>query len=132
MRIVSGTVLLAAVSLLAVPASAQSFVGRWTATAQAPDREISEEIVATRSEQGYTITGKVIGDVPPGSPEGGPGHDIRLEGDSFSYKRTVSIPEVGEIVITYSGTVSGDTFTGTADIGGFTLPYNGVRSSRPE
>lgn len=130
MRIVS---LAAMLALVAVPATAaaQSFVGRWTATAQAPDGPVSEEITAQRTGEGYTITGKLITEVPPGSPEGGPGYDIVLEGDSFTYKRKVTVPEIGEIVITYSGTVSGDAFTGTADIGGFTLPYNGVRSSRP-
>jgi hypothetical protein len=33
----------------------------------------------------------------------------------------------GEVVLTYVGVVSGDTFTATAQIGEFKVPYNGVR-----
>ena len=47
-----------------------------------------------------------------------------LNGDSFSYKRSV-----GDLVISYSGVVSGNTFTGTVEIGEFKVPYNGVRAS---
>jgi hypothetical protein len=36
------------------------------------------------------------------------------------------------LVLTYTGTVSGDTFTGTVTIGEFTVPYNGVRIKRRE
>ena len=32
----------------------------------------------------------------------------------------------------YEGVVSGDTFTGTANLGGFEVPYNGVRIGRRE
>lgn len=45
-----------------------------------------------------------------------------LEGDRFSYKRTL-----GDLVITYTGVVSGDKFTGKVEMGGFEVPYNGVR-----
>jgi hypothetical protein len=48
--------------------------------------------------------------------------DIVLSGDNFSYKR-----KIGELVITYTGVVAGNTFTGTVDIGGYKLPYTGVR-----
>jgi hypothetical protein len=48
-----------------------------------------------------------------------------LDGDKFAYKRTT--PD-GAIVITYTGVVAGDTFTGTVDLGGFAqVPYTGVR-----
>ena len=33
----------------------------------------------------------------------------------------------GTLVITYTGVVSGDTFTGTADMGFAKVPYTGVR-----
>ena len=67
---------------------------------------------------------KLVGELPPGTPEAGPAYDIVLEGDTFAYKR-----KVGEIVITYTGTVTGDTFTGKVDIGGFMdAPYLGERT----
>jgi hypothetical protein len=52
-----------------------------------------------------------------------------LDGDKFSYQRTITTPE-GSLVITYTGTVTGDTFTGTVTIGEFTVPYTGVRIKR--
>ena len=74
--------------------------------------------------------------VPPltngieGTPEAGPGTDIVLNGDRFSYKRSIPTPD-GTLVITYTGVVSGDSFTGTVDLGGFAqAPYNGVRVKR--
>jgi hypothetical protein len=66
---------------------------------------------------------------PEGVPAAGPGTDIVLDGDKFSYTR--SIPPDGTLVITYSGVVSGDTFTGTVDLGGLAqAPYTGVRIKR--
>jgi hypothetical protein len=125
MRILALSVLLAA-GAYSAPASAQSFVGDWQATAQAPDGEISEKLSVTRTADGYAIVGS---DVQPPSPAGmvaGPGVDIQLEGDSFAFKRIVKTPQ-GDLEIVYKGTVSGDTFTGTGEIMGFSVPYNGVR-----
>jgi hypothetical protein len=56
------------------------------------------------------------------APQAGPGTDIVIDGDKFSYKRSM-----GDLVITYSGVVSGNTFTGQVQIGDFKVPYNGVR-----
>ena len=112
------------VAPFATPAFAQSFLGEWTATATTPGGDVAETISVVKTDDGYAITAKLV--VPTGNPEGGPGEDIVLDGDSFSYKRTVSFPG-GEIVLTYVGVVSGDAFTGTAELGGFKVPYNGVR-----
>jgi len=118
--------LLVAAATLAMPASAQSFLGKWIATADSPNGPVSEEITVSRTEQGYSIATRLIGEVAPGMERDGTGTDIVLEGDSFSYKRTV--PFQGDrIVLTYTGTVSGDTFTGQAEVGGFTIPYTGDR-----
>ena len=106
---------------LSAPAFAQSFVGTWTATADSAAGKVSETITCVKTNDGYAITAKLIG-VPEGTPEAGPGTDIVLNGDTFSYKRSV-----GDLVFTYSGVVSGTTFTGTAAIGEFKVPYTGVR-----
>jgi len=107
----------------ATPAFSQSFVGTWTATADSPAGKISETITCVKTKDGYAITAKLIG-VPEGTPEAGPGTDIVLNGDSFSYKRSV-----GDLVFIYSGVVSGNTFTATAAVGEYKVPYNGVRVS---
>ena len=121
-----GLSLFVAAAVIAAPVSAQSFVGEWRATAQAPDGQISETLTVTKTADGYAIVGS---DVQPPSPEGltaGPGVDIQLDGDAFAFKRIVATPQ-GDLEIIYKGTVSGDTFTGTGEVAGFVVPYNGVR-----
>lgn len=112
---------------VAAPAFGQSFIGNWAATATTPGGEMSETLSVAKTADGYTVTAKLVG-VPEGTPTAGPGTDIVLDGDRFSYKRVLSIPD-GELVFTYSGIVSGDKFTGTARVGEFEVPYNGVRTT---
>lgn len=127
MRRVRLTLILAAAAL-AAPASAQSFLGTWTATATTPQGAFSEELTATKTDDGYAITVLPIDQLPEGTPEAGPGVDIELEGDKFSYKRKVPLPDGTELAVVYTGTVTGDTFTGQVDLAGYVMPYNGVRT----
>ena len=91
---------------------------------------MSETLTVVKTDDGYAITAELVGPVPEGTPQAGPGTDIVLDGDRFSYKRTVTTPG-GALVITYTGVVSGNTFTGTVDLGGFAqAPYTGVRIKR--
>ena len=113
-------------TMFAAPAFGQSFVGEWTATATTPGGEVSETLSVVKTTGGYAVTAKLVG-VAEGTPTAGPGTDVVLEGDRFSYKRTITTPD-GDVVLTYSGVVSGDKFTGTAEVGGFQVPYNGVRA----
>ena len=114
------------VTTFSAPTFAQSFVGEWTATAETAGGKVLETIKVVKGGDGFAITSKLVGQVPEGMPEAGPGIEIALDGDRFSYKRTI-----GDLVITYSGLVSGDTFTGTVEIGGFgKVPYNGVRTKK--
>jgi hypothetical protein len=112
---------IALAATFAAPAFGQSFVGEWTATATTGGGEIAETITVVKTADGYAITAKLV--VPTGGPEAGPGEEIVLDGDNFSYKR-----RIGDLVFIYTGVVSGDTFTGTAEIAGFKVPYNGVRN----
>lgn len=115
------------VMAFAAPAFGQSFVGEWTATATTPGGNASETLKVVKVGNGFAITARLIG-APEGTPEAGPGTDIVLDGDRFSYKRTLTLPDGGKVVITYNGVVSGDTFTGTVDIAGLgQVPYTGVR-----
>jgi hypothetical protein len=83
-----------------------------------------------KTDKGYAITAKLVQPPPEGIAEAGPGTDIVLDGARFSYKRSIPTPE-GTLVITYTGVVSGDRFTGTVDLGGFAqAPYTGVRIKR--
>ena len=116
--------------VFATEAGAQSFLGEWTATAETPGGGVSETITAVKTEKSYAIAVKLVQPPPEGTPEAGPGTDIVLDGDKFSYKRSIPTPN-GTLVITYTGVVSGDTFKGTVDLGGLAqAPYNGVRVKR--
>ena len=119
-------VLALALVLMAAPASAQSLVGEWRATAQAPDGQISEKLTVTRTADGYAIVGSDVQPPSPAGMEAGPGIDIVIDGDTFTFKRIVRTAQ-GDLEILYKGTVAGDTFTGTGEIMGFVVPYNGVR-----
>jgi hypothetical protein len=115
--------------VLATEARAQSFLGQWTATAGTPGGGVSETVTAVKTNKGYAITAKLVAP-EEGAPEAGPVTVIVLDGDRFSYKR--SIPTPGGPLVIYAGVVSGDTFTGTVDLGGFAVPYTGVRvKARP-
>ena len=118
-----GLVVLAA---FAAPAFSQSFLGEWTATADTPGTKVSETLTVVKTHDGYALTAKLVVPQPEGTPEAGPGTDIVVDGDKFSYKRTLTSPG-GSLVITYTGVVSGDTFTGTADLGFAQVVYTGVR-----
>jgi hypothetical protein len=118
---------LAAAALgFATPAFGQSFVGAWTATAHLDGGQQSQETLSvTKADMGYLITGKAV-NPQPGAPEAGPGTDVMIDGDKFSYKRSLSL-NGNTIEIVYTGTVSGDSFTGTAELFGTKIPYTGVR-----
>jgi hypothetical protein len=129
MRIAAAVLWVLAAAFTA-PAFGQSFLDEWTATAVAPAGNVSETLTVIKSADGYAIKAELIGPLPEGSPAAGPGTGIVLDGNKFSFKRTVTTPGVS-LVITYTGTVSGDTFTGTVDLGGFAqAPYTGVRKER--
>ena len=116
--------------VFAIEARAQAFLGEWTATAETPGGGVSERITAVKTDKGYAVTVKLVEAPPEGTPEAGPGADIVLDGDKFSYERSIPTPN-GTLVITYAGVVSGDRFTGTVDLGGVAqAPYNGVRIKR--
>ena len=129
---IAAVFMLVLVSAFAAPAFGQSFVGEWTATAVTPGGNVSETLTVVKTAEGYTIKAKLVEPPPEGSPEAGPGTDIVLDGDKFSYKRILNTPE-GSLVITYTGVVSGDTFTGTVNLGGFfECSYIGVRIKQRE
>jgi hypothetical protein len=112
---------------LAAGSPTPAFVGEWTATAEAPTGKVSETVKVMKAGEAYAITAKLVVPDPNGNPEAGPGTDIVLDGNNFIYKRTVII-DGREFVLTYSGVVSGDAFTGEVQLGEFgKVPYNGVR-----
>ncbi len=105
---------------LTTAASAQAFLGQWTATAQAPGGDTTEVIKATKTATGYSVTGQAPVDTIS------PGKDVVLDGNNFAFKRSLNV-QGNKLEIGYAGVVSGDTFTGTAEVAGMQFPYTGVR-----
>ena len=121
---VLGLVLATAV---ATPAFAQAFLGEWTATAHLDGgAEVSETLTVAKTADGFAIAAKPPAGAPEGAPQAGPGTRIILDGNSFSYDRSLEFQGT-TIVISYSGTVSGDTFTGAAKLGETPVAFTGVR-----
>jgi hypothetical protein len=112
------------------PAFGQSLVGEWVATAHIEGADVAETLVVAKAGESYTVTAALIG-VPPGTPNAGPGTDIVLDGDKFSFRRKIA-PD-SPVEIEYKGVVAGDTFTGTAEIAGagpgMKVSYTGVRKA---
>jgi hypothetical protein len=111
---------------LATPAFSQALVGQWTATAHVQDTDVSEKLTVTKSGDGYAIGSKAVA-AQEGAPEAGPATNVKLDGNNFSYTRSLDLGG-NKIDIVYRGTVSGDTFTGTAEVGDTKIPYTGVRA----
>jgi len=132
MRISSAVLGLAFIAGFVSPVFAADppFVGKWTATAAAPTGPASEIVTVAKVAEGYSLTAKLVAPTP-GQPEAGPGKEIVLEGNRFSYKRAVAIG-TNEIVITYTGVVSGDTFAGTIEMANVKIPFTGVRIKEGE
>ena len=129
---IAAVVMLVLMAAFAAPAFGQSFLGQWTATAVTPGGNVSETLTVVKTADGFEIKAVLVGVVPVGTPQAGPGTEIVLDGNKFSYKRTVTTPD-GSLVITYTGTVSGDKFIGTVNLGGFAeAPYTGVRVKRQD
>jgi hypothetical protein len=74
------------------PAFGQSFVVEWTATAVTPEGNVSETLTVTKTADGYAIKAELIGPVPEGTLIASPGTDIVLDGNTYSYMRTVTTP----------------------------------------
>lgn len=111
---------------LATPALGQSFLGGWVATAHLEGgSESLEKLSVVKTGTGYAVTGKPV-DPPPDGVVVGPIVDVVLDGDKFSYRRSLDVGG-NKIDITYAGTVSGNTFTGMAELGGTAIPYTGMR-----
>ena len=117
---------LAIIAAFATPAFGQSFLGDWTATAHSPAGDFAETLKVSKAGDGYAVRAKLSQALPAGTPEAGPGENVVLDGDHFSYTRTVTT-DGGSLKITYSGTVAGDSFDGKVEIGGAGVPYTGVR-----
>lgn len=130
MSMKTGWAALAAAALLASPALAQEspVVGNWKTVVATDMGNFEAMMTIAESDAGYTVD---ITDIPaagaPPMPEmESTISDVVVDGASFSFKRQLTTPQ-GPMDLTYSGTVEGDTLTGTADSSFGAIPINGTR-----
>lgn len=83
--------------------------GSWESTVESPQGAMTS--AATYKQTGEELTGTHVGQMGELQLKG------TVKGNAISYQITI---EMGgqQLTITYSGTVNGDTITGTADFGG--------------
>ncbi len=83
--------------------------GKWESTVESPQGALVS--AATYKQDGETLTGTHVGQMGELALKG------TVKGDQISY--TITVDMGGQsLTISYSGKVSGDTITGTADFGG--------------
>jgi hypothetical protein len=108
---------IAALVLAFVPAYGQDgqksaridVTGSWESTVESPQGSLVSK--ATYKQEGETLTGTHVGQMGELALKG------TVKGDQISY--TITVDMGGQsMTITYSGKISGDTITGTADFGG--------------
>lgn len=93
--------------------------GRWALTSEGMRGTNRSVLTIERTEEGYR--GSIAGqrgarDLPA----------IAVDGDSFSFELTLPT-RMGEIDLTYTGTVSGDTVSGTIATPMGQRPFSGTR-----
>lgn len=108
---------LAALVVIAMPLYAQDgqkpaaidVTGKWESTVESPQGSLVS--AATYKQEGETLTGTHVGQMGELVLKG------TVKGDQIAY--TITVDAGGQqLTITYSGKISGDTITGTADFGG--------------
>ena len=109
---------LAAIAALALTSHAD-VAGRWALTSEGPRGTSHSVLTIEQTEDGYR--GSIAGqrgarDLPA----------IAVDGDSFSFELTMPT-RMGEIDLAYTGTVSGDTVSGTIATPLGERPFSGIR-----
>ena len=108
--------LAAVVSLMAMPALAADspVLGTWATAVDVQGQKVTAELTVAEAGDGYTVT---IKDGPfPGAPADAPAmpsaiSDVAVDGAKLTFKRKLTTPQ-GEMNLTYTANVAGDTLTG--------------------
>jgi hypothetical protein len=124
---------LASASFTAAPAFAADSpaVGSWDIVADTQMGQFESTMIVADSGDGYTVD---IEDKPMTGPGGSampamPStiSDVKVDGANFSFKRTIDF-QGQALVLSYTGSVEGDTLTATANSDFGPTPVTGKRS----
>ena len=116
-----GMLAVLALALLPTGAVAEELAGLWTLTIDTPRGVRNPTLEVVKDEAGaYSGTyNSVRGPIALDS--------ISFDGSAFSFPMTLSMP-IGEIEVSYRGTVSGDSMEGVAANPRGEVPFTGERS----
>jgi len=106
---------LALLLLTALPAAAADLVGRWTAEFDTPIGV--QKYIYVFKKTGDALTGEATYDHSMGKGTV-PLKDVRIDGDKVTFSESQPF-EGGELLITYTGTLSGDEIKFSRVVGDF-------------
>jgi hypothetical protein len=126
-RLIASAFVLAA--LAGAPALAQSAVGDWAISVETPNGTFESVMMISNTGDAYAV--EFDDPPPPGTPADAPPmestvSDVVVDGSSFSFKRVLTTPQ-GPFELTYTGTVDGDSLTGSATSAFGDVPITGTR-----
>ncbi|MGD2134016.1 MAG: hypothetical protein PVI23_14575 [Maricaulaceae bacterium] len=114
----------AAVAFAGAPAFGSDVLGSWETTVDTPDAVYEATVTITEADGGYAIewtdTGAAAMDLPSEFS------NVEIGDNSFSFLRSIDFQGTA-FEVTYSGTVEGDTLTGTAASAMGEAPMTGSR-----
>jgi hypothetical protein len=131
-RTIRFAALTAAASLLATPALAADspVVGSWSTVAETEMGNFESTMTVAEADGSYTVE---MVDAPMTGPDGSAApamastiSDVQVDGSKFSFKRTIDFQGQG-MVLSYSGTVDGNTLTAEANSDFGAVPVKGTR-----
>lgn len=107
-----------ALALMPLSAAAQ-LAGNWTLSIDTPRGLQHPKMEVQQTDAGYTGTyHSRRGPLPM--------KNIQAEGANFSFELTITVP-IGEIDVSYVGTIDGDSLTGAVTNPRGQVPFSGVR-----
>ncbi len=123
---------LAAATMIPAPAYAQSSpaVGTWATESVTDFGTFKADLTIAQSGASYTVA---MVDEPRTGPDGAPAptmastfSDVTVNGANFAFKRTIDF-QGQAMVLSYTGSVDGNTLTATANSDFGAIPVKGTR-----
>lgn len=111
--------LTASIAFLATSAFAEGLAGTWTLTRQTDDGPVETEMTVVEADGKYS--GTLVS--PRGTIEV---ESITVDGDSFAFTATVE-GRIFDVDLDYSGTITGDTMSGTVEMAMGSAEFTGAR-----
>lgn len=106
-------------------AQSSPVIGAWTIAADTPQGRFETTLTFSQAGGAYVANLAAVA-IPEFAPAEDVITDVVIDGDSFSFTRTITTPQ-GPLQIHYSGTVEGDSLAGEASSAGGAAAITGTR-----